>query len=172
MIQETARLTFPALFHETVRKHGSSLAYSFAGEEPITWSEAAEMIHALSAFLENTGISRGDRVAILSTNMPNWPIVYFAITFTGAVAVPVLPDFSATEVFNVLEHSGAKALFISTALLPKIENARPESLQFLIRIEDFTIISPENVPVKFVAGASPSQGYEVEEDDQIGRAHV
>ena len=46
--------------------------------------------------------------------MPNWGVAYFAITFMGAVAVPILPDFSITEVANVLEHSGAKAIFISS----------------------------------------------------------
>jgi len=165
MTEENTRLTFPALFHETVRRHGGSLAYSFTGEKPLTWSEADEMIRSLSAFLENSGISRGDRVAILSSNMPNWPIAYFAITFSGAVAVPVLPDFSATEVFNVLEHSGAKALFVSSSLYPKVENARPETLRFLFRIEDFTIIYPENESLKFVEGTSSSSVYEVQEDD-------
>jgi long-chain acyl-CoA synthetase len=165
MTEEKIKLTFPSLFHETVRKHGTSGAYSFAGEEPITYSSAAERIRALSAFLEKAGIGPGDRVAILSTNMPNWPIAYFAITFMGAVAVPVLPDFSATEAFNVLEHSGSKALFVSSGLLPRIENSRPESLEYLIQIEDFSIISPENHKIRYTEGASPSNNYEVEEDD-------
>ena len=53
--------------------------------------------------------------------MPNWAIAYFSITFMGAVVVPILPDFSVTEVANVLEHSEAKAIFISSGLLSRIE---------------------------------------------------
>ncbi len=69
------------------------------------------------AMLGRNGICPGDKVAVLSTNMPNWGVAYFSITFMGAVAVPVLPDFSATEVGNILDHSGAKAIFISTSLI-------------------------------------------------------
>ena len=58
-------------------------------------------------------------MAILSTNMPNWGVAFFSVTFMGAVIVPILPDFSPTEVGNVLEHSGAKAIFISSSLIAK-----------------------------------------------------
>ena len=88
------------------------------------------------AFLEKIGICPGDKVAILSTNMPNWGVVFFSITFMGAVAVPVLPDFSNKEVGNVLEHSGAKAIFVSTSLLPGLKDLNLKILRqlFLLRI--------------------------------------
>jgi long-chain acyl-CoA synthetase len=165
MEEKNIKLTFPALFNDTVQKHGSSLAYSFVGEEPISYAAAAEKIHALSAFLEKSGISRGDRVAILSTNMPHWPIAYFSVTFMGAVAVPVLPDFSATEVFNVLEHSEAKAVFVSSALLSRIEDERPDTVKMMIQIEDFSMISPDKQSIKFDPNALPSGKYEVGEED-------
>ena len=165
MLEELNKYTFPAIFSETVRKHGNSMAYSFAGEEPISYADAARKIQALSAFLEKTGINPGDRVAILSTNMPHWPIAYFSITFMGAVAVPVLPDFSGTEVFNVLEHSEAKAVFVSSGLLSKIEGTRPETIKTGIQIEDFSVIFSDKEPVKFDAEAVPAGNYEVKEDD-------
>jgi len=164
-MEEKIRLTFPALFNETVLRHGDSMAYAFAGEKPISYSEAASRIKGLSAFLEKAGIGKGDRVAILSTNMPNWPIAYFSITFLGAVAVPVLPDFSATEVANVLEHSGSKAIFISPGLMPKIEGSMPESLKTMIRIEDFSLLFPDNPSIRYDPSALPSSCYEVEEED-------
>src|SRR4030042_293254 len=165
MLEELNKYTFPAIFSETVRKHGNSMAYSFAGEEPISYAEAARKIQALSAFLEKTGINPGDRVAILSTNMPHCAISYFSITFMGAVAVPVLPDFSGTEVFNVLEHSEAKAVFVSSGLLSKIEGTRPETIKTGIQIEDFSVIFSDKEPVKFDAEAVPAGNYEVKEDD-------
>jgi long-chain acyl-CoA synthetase len=165
MKEEETMLTFPALFKDTVRKYGGSMAYSFAGENPISYSEAEEKILALSAFLEKAGINRGDHVAILSTNMPNWAIAYFSITFMRAVAVPILPDFSATEVFNVLEHSESRAVFISSGLLPRIANSRPVTLKTVIQIEDFSMIIPDKEPVAFDPGARPSEHSEVEEED-------
>jgi long-chain acyl-CoA synthetase len=165
MKEEKTMLTFPALFKDTVRKYGGSMAYSFAGEDPISYSEAEEKILALSAFLEKAGINRGDHVAILSTNMPNWAIAYFSITFIGAVAVPILPDFSANEVFNVLEHSESRAVFISSGLLPRIANSRPVTLKTVIQIEDFSMIIPDKEPVAFDPGARPLVHSEVEEED-------
>jgi long-chain acyl-CoA synthetase len=165
MEEEKIKLTFPALFNDTVRKHGSSLAYSFVGEEPISYAAAAVRIRALSAFLEKAGISRGDRVAILSANMPQWPIAYFSITFMGAIAVPILPDFSATEVFNVLEHSEAKVMFVSSSLYHKIEGARPDTVKKVIQIEDFSMIFPEKESLKFDPDALPAGNYVVGEED-------
>ena len=165
MEEKKIKLTFPALFNETVRKFGKSGAYSFAGEELINYETAGHHIRALSAFLEKTGINPGDRVAILSTNMPNWAVAFFSITFMGAVAVPVLPDFSVTEVANVLEHSGAKAIFISSGLLNKIEGFKSEMLKTGLIMEDFSILFSEIKIPEFNPESIPAREYNVEEDD-------
>ncbi len=159
------RLTFPAIFHETLRKFGNRNAYAFAGEEPKTYETVNNEVRALMAFLEKNEIHPGDKVAILSTNMPNWGVAFFSVTFMGAVVVPILPDFSSTEVRNVLEHSGAKAIFISGSLLPRIEGFKSEDLKTRIQIEDFTVISSGKESVKYDPAAIPEKNYEVREDD-------
>jgi long-chain acyl-CoA synthetase len=165
MEADNIKLTFPSLFRETVRKHGKSGAYAFAGEEPISYENAEKLINALTAFLEKSGIRPGDRVALLSTNMPNWAVSYFAVTFMGAVVVPILPDFSVTEVLNVLEHSEAKAIFISTNLLNKIEGYNTENLRIGINIEDFSLLFSGGNLAPFDPRRTPAAGYEVEEQD-------
>jgi long-chain acyl-CoA synthetase len=158
-------LTFPALFGDTMLKFGDHGAYAFAGEEPISWAAAHKQIQALTAFLEKNDILPGDRVALLSANMPNWAIAYFSITFMGAVVVPILPDFSVTEVANVLEHSGAKAIFISSGLLPRIEGFKSENLKTGILIEDFSLLFSEQNSCQFDPVAIPIGKYDVKEDD-------
>ncbi len=165
MEQENIKLTFPAMFNQTLQKYGNSGAYAFAGEELITWENAHRQIEALTAFLEKNGIVPGDRVAILSTNMPNWAVAYFSVTFMAAVVVPILPDFSVTEVANVLEHSEAKAVFISSGLLPKIEGFKSENLKTAILIEDFSLIFSEKSSVIFNPDAFPVKKYDVKEED-------
>ena len=165
MEENSIRLTFPAMFNETLRKFGKHNAYAFVGEEPKSYETVSKDIRALIAFLEKNGIGPGDKVAILSTNMPNWGVTYFSITFMGAVAVPVLPDFSNKEVSNVLEHSGAKAIFISTSLLPRIEGFKSEDLKTAILIEDFSLIFSEKGSSEFDSSALPVRDYEVEEED-------
>lgn len=158
-------LTFPAIFNETRSSFGNQNAYAFVGEKPRTYDEAGREIDALTSMLEKLGINPGDRVAILSSNMPNWSSAYFSVTFMGAVAVPVLPDFSATEVGNVLEHSGAKAIFISSNLQSKIEGFKSEDLKTVIRIEDYSLMISEKKGVQFDPEASPSKKYSVAEEN-------
>jgi len=97
--------------------------------------------------------------------MPNWGATFFSITFMGAVVVPILPDFSNTEVGNVLEHSGAKAIFISASLIQRIEGFKSEFLKTIILIEDFSLISSEPDSSEYDPSAIPVKKHEVEEDD-------
>jgi long-chain acyl-CoA synthetase len=159
------RLTFPAMFKETLRKYGNCNAFAFVGEDPKTYETVNKEVLALIAFLEKKGVCPGDKVAILSLNMPNWGVAYYAITFMGAVAVPVLPDFSVTEVANILEHSGAKALFISNSLLQRIEGFKSEILKTTILIEDFSLVNPDKNSAGFDQSALPVKIYNVEEED-------
>ncbi len=165
MEEISTRLTFPAMFNETLRKYGNSNAYAFVGEEPKSYETVNREIKSVIAFLELNGICPGDKVALLSSNMPNWGVVFFSITFMGAIAVPILPDFSNTEVSNVLEHSGAKAIFISSSLLQRIEGIKPEELKTGILIEDFSLIFSEKSTSVYDPLATPVNQYEVNEED-------
>src|SRR5664279_5161676 len=165
MEENHIRLTFPEMFSETLRKFGKRAAYAFVGEEPRTYERVNRDILALIAFQEKIGILPGDKVAILSLNMPNWATAYFSITFMGAVVVPILPDFSSTEVANIIEHSGAKALFISNSLLSRIEGFKSEELKTTILIEDFSLLNSDKESVRFDVSALPSKTYKVKEED-------
>jgi long-chain acyl-CoA synthetase len=165
MEENNIRLTFPAMFNETLRKFGKSNAYSFVGEEAKSYETVNRESLALIAFLEKNGICPGDKVAILSSNMPNWGVAFFAVTFMGAIVVPILPDFSNTEVGNVLEHSGARAIFISTSLLQRIEGFKSEDLKTGILIEDFSLIFSEKGSPVYDVSALPVKSYDVNEDD-------
>src|SRR5450759_1410913 len=159
------RLTFPGMFAETLTKFGKHNAYAFVGEEPKSYETVNKEIRALMAFEEKIGICPGDKVAILSLNMPNWGVAYFSLTFMGAVVVPILPDFSGIEVANILEHSGAKALFISNSLLSRIEGFKSEDLKMTILIEKFSVINAQEGSVTFDPPAIPVKNYKVEEED-------
>ena len=165
MEENNIRLTFPALFNETVRKYGSHNAYAFVGEKPKTWNDSSREISALTAFLERTGIKPGDKVALLSNNMPNWSSAFFSITFMGAVVVPILPDFSTTEVGNVLGHSGAVAVFVSSSQLQKIEGYKSKELKTGILIDDYSVLFSENKSVVYDPSARPKNNYDVAEED-------
>ena len=160
---DTEYLTFPALFAETLSKYGDRPAMALVGEEPMTYNELDCKIKAVMAWLEKLGIKQGDKVAILSVSIPHWDVSYYAITFMGAVVVPLLPDFHASEINNILDHSEAKAIFISDGLRSKITNSNRLIVQ--IRIEDFTLIGSSETTISFNPKELPIQPYTVAEDD-------
>lgn len=157
-------LTIPFLAGESFRKHGKNKAMGFVGEEVITYNQLKEKTQSVMRLLEDLSVQPGERVAILSTSMPNWGVTYLAITSMGAVAVPILPDFTPGEIANVLNHSGAKVLFISGNLAHKVEEFSSESLETVISIDDFRIISGADGR-GYVQDAVPSKEYTVAEED-------
>ena len=106
----------------------------------LSYEVLLEKVTLLSAQLHEQGILAGDRVAILSENKPHWGVAYFAITTMGAVAVPILPDFTSAEVQHIIRHSGAKAIFVSEKLYSKIEDEFESALRTIFLIDDFTIV--------------------------------
>lgn len=164
-MEQVYQLTLPALFGRAVGKFGSYNAMALVGEKPLTYTEVNRQINGLMRFLEDLGIQPGDKVAILSANLPNWGIAYFATTFMGAVAVPLLPDFLPSEIENILNHSEAKALFISEKLNPKIKDIEVTSLKYLIKVEDFSLVSELAERPVYDAGSVCTKSYPVEEDN-------
>jgi len=164
-MKTTGRLTFPALFAETLSKHGNRPAMALVGKEPMTYNELDQTIRAVIAWLEKLGIKQGDKIAVLSASIPNWGVSYYAITFMGAVVVPLLPDFHSSEIRNILVHSGAKAIFVSDGLKTKINELDPGHSLVRIRIEDFTLIEPSEKAIIFDPEALPVQTYDVTEEE-------
>jgi long-chain acyl-CoA synthetase len=162
---DTNRLTFPSLFAETLSKYWDRPAMALVGEEPITYTDVDRKIKALMAWLEKLGIKPGDRIAILSASIPNWGVSYYAITFMGAIVVPLLPDFHTSEIRNIIEHSEAKAIFISDGLKSKINELSASHLSLRIRIEDFTLLENISQSALFDPEARPIHPYDVAEED-------
>lgn len=103
--------------YSTTRYWKRTMAQFVDGEQKYTYSEFAEKCNMLSTRLSRFGISAGDKVAILSQNMPNWTLAFFTATAFGRIAVPILPDSSENEVTNILTHSESKVIFISKRLM-------------------------------------------------------
>ena len=164
MISE-AGYTLPATFLHTLGKHRERPAMAMIGGEQLTYGDFYRRIRAIMALLEKLGIGPGDNVAILSAGLPNWGASYYAITFMGAVAVPLLPDFHPDEVRNILEHSEAKAIFFSDGQQSKVNSIPAEITSLRIRIEDFSIKDSKPGSPSFDPSSEPLKEYIVKEDD-------
>ncbi|GAB7087656.1 AMP-binding protein [Marinifilum fragile] len=164
-MENNNKFTFPSLFENSVQKFGDCNAMALVGQKPFTYKEIDATIKSLMAFYEKLGIEPGDKVALLSTNMPNWGMAYYATVFMGAVVVPMLPDFSVSEIENILKHSEAKVVLVSKGLLPKLEKIEAENLQYKIAIEDYSLIGEDAADFKFDANLQIERKYAVEEND-------
>lgn len=158
-------LTLPKLLQHSVENFGNRPAIAYIDEAPITYAEFDKRQQAITSLLEDLDIKTGDRVALLSTNMPNWGITYFGIVSMGAVVVPILPDFSELEVENVLNHSESKAIFISSGLKSKIEKYSKDTLLHRILIEDFTILESNIEKIQYEQGLKPKKSYTISEEN-------
>ncbi len=158
-------LTLHSLFEYSVSEYAELPALTFVGQQPITFREYDVKVKSLIRFFEKLGIKPGDKVSILSQNLPNWGISYFAITYMGAVAVPLLPEFTSEEIFNVLEHSEANTLIVSEKLAYKLEDKSSRDLKNLIQIDDFSLMSSENANAKYIYGETTEVSYKVEEPE-------
>ncbi len=166
------KLTLPALLRNSVKNYADKTSIVFAGEENYTYREMGEEVELLAEMLLELGVGKGDKVAILSTNMPNWGKVFFAISYVGAVAVPILPDFHSREIQTIIEHSGSKVLFISEGLYNSIGDETIDLLDGMVLMDNFARI-PKYTPadqLKLLATSIPLcvknyKEVEVEEED-------
>ena len=134
-INELGTYTFQALLENSIKRFGERPALSFVSGAPISYNEANKQIEQLQQVLYRLGINHGDKVAIYSHSVPHWGIAYFAIVTMGAIAVPLLPDFTDKEVKSCLEHSETTMIIASEKLMSRI----PETVSILIDIQDFSV---------------------------------
>lgn len=134
------KLTLLEVLNSSSKNFPENICVSVVNSPGITYREFKEKVDSVSSFLKSEGIIAGDKVAILSENMPNWGIAYFAITTIGAIAVPVMTEFSSTEVHHVLRHSESKAIFISAKQFNKIDDLEDGQIQTRVLIDDFAVI--------------------------------
>ncbi len=142
------RLTLKCVLERSAVLYATKPCVSWVDGKPIRYNEFLEQVKEIQLYLLDGGIGKGDKVAILSENSPNWGISYFAITALGAVAVPILPDFRDNEVHHILRHSESKAVFISKKQFVKIEEFDDDQINLRILIDDFSILPPETTIAK------------------------
>ncbi|MCX7874763.1 MAG: AMP-binding protein [Melioribacteraceae bacterium] len=153
---ELKKHTLRCVLDESSKKYGNLPAVSFVGKPVINYREFKAKADEVINFLKSVGITRGDKIAILSENQPNWGITYFAVTSMGAIAVPIMTEFHSAEVHHILRHSESKAIFVSAKYFNKIEEFESQDLHTRILLDDFSLIPPStknDIIKEVIAGA-------------------
>ena len=110
-IDPSAYTSLVALMEESFQKHAASVAYSFMGKD-VTFGQTDSLSRALAAYLQGLGLVKGDRVAIMMPNVPQYPVAVAAILRAGFVVVNVNPLYTPRELEHQLKDSGSKAIII------------------------------------------------------------
>lgn len=159
MASQPKQLT--TLFFESAARNPSHVAVRFCDKELAlptwrswTWQKYADEVRLMAGWLRHKGIGRGDRVAILSSNRPEWIVADLAILSLGAISVPIYATSSPKDISYILEHSESKAIFFDqesrlrnvTAPIPSIAiEFRRESLETIRKETPKPILVPENM---------------------------
>ena len=132
--------TLPSLLKRSVALYADKKVLSKVDEEPMTYVQLDKNVHTMIQLLKKNGVRKGDKVALLSENMPNWAVAYFAVTYFGGIIVPILPDFHPSDVQHIIRHSEAKAVFVSQKHLQTIEELENSNMKFVIKLDDLTLV--------------------------------
>lgn len=130
--------------YSTIRYANNRVSKVIDTDKEYTYAGFKAQCDSLSKQLTQFGIGASDKVAILSQNMPEWTVAFFATVPFGRIAIPILPESSANEVTNILNHSESKVLFVSKKLLPNVSRECIDKLTLVIDIETFEIIKQDN----------------------------
>ena len=105
------------------------------GDQKYTYAELTKKSAELSELMAEYGLGAGSRVAILSKNMPNWSVAFFAVTAFGRIAVPILEESTEGEIKNILEHSETQAIFVSDAAIHKVPQECLDSMKMVFSLD-------------------------------------
>lgn len=130
--------------YSTIRYANNRVSKVIDTDKEYTYAGFKAQCDSLSKQLTQFGIGASDKVAILSQNMPEWTVAFFATVPFGRIAIPILPESSANEVTNILNHSESKVLFVSKKLLPNVSRESIDKLTLVIDIETFEFIKQDN----------------------------
>jgi len=144
----------PELFFETAKQHAGKTALLYKKEGvyfPVTYKDLEKKVIIFSSALQKLGVEKGDNIAILSENRPEWVISDIAIMAVGAITVPLHATFSARAICTVLKHSKAKILIVSNIdFLNKVLLGQKylKNLQKIIVIDKLTAVQKEMLSSK------------------------
>ena len=110
-IDTTQYSSLVALMDEAFKKYANRVAYSFMGKD-VTYAQTDSLSSAFAAYLQGLGLVKGDRVAIMMPNVPQYPVAVAAILRAGLVVVNVNPLYTPRELEHQLKDSGSKAIVI------------------------------------------------------------
>lgn len=129
---------FVQLFEESFKQHWNLPAYTnFGTDYTLNYSDVATWVEKIHILFEQCGIKKDDKVALIGRNSANWCVAYVATITYGAVIVPILQDFTGTDVQHILQHSESKLLFTADYKYKELDNTQLGDVKVVVSLTDF-----------------------------------
>jgi Long-chain acyl-CoA synthetases (AMP-forming) len=142
---------------ETVKSCWDKKALCNYGGESFTFRDLATNIGKFHLLFEQSGIRKGDKVAICAKNTARWAVSFFAINTYGAVAVPILCDFHPDSINHLVDHSESIAFFVDGDIWAKLDIKKMPQVRSVINVQDFSVLySSDGLMEKAFAGLDES----------------
>lgn len=106
----------------------------------LQYKDVARKIEKLHILFENAGVEKGDKVALCGRNSAHWATAFLATLTYGAVAVPILHEFKAQQVHDIVNHSEAKILFVGDMVWPDLDAEQMPHLEGIVNIPDYSLL--------------------------------
>ena len=107
----------------------------------LQYKDVARKIEKIHIVMEHAGVQKGDKIALCGRNSAHWGVTFLAILSYGAVAVPILHEFNAEQIHNIVNHSGSRLLFVGDVVAKCIDPIQMPELEGIIYLPDFSLLT-------------------------------
>lgn len=132
--------SFNALIQQSIIDHWDIDALTDYKGATLQYHDVARKIEKLHIMFENSGVVKGDKIALCGRNSANWAVAFLATLTYGAIAVPILHEFMPEQIHNIVNHSDAKLLFVGDVVATQVDATKMPGLEGIIYIPDYSLV--------------------------------
>lgn len=132
--------SFNALIEKSIVDHWDMDALTDYKGATLQYHDVARKIEKLHIMFENSGVVKGDKIALCGRNSANWAVAFLATLTYGAIAVPILHEFMPDQIHNIVNHSDAKLLFVGDVVATQVDATKMPGLEGIIYIPDYSLV--------------------------------
>jgi long-chain acyl-CoA synthetase len=132
--------SFNALIQKSIIDNWDRDALTDYKGQTLQFHDVARKIEKLHILFENSGIQKGDKIALCGRNSSQWAVAFLATLTYGAIAVPILHEFNAEQVHNIVNHSEARLLFVGDHVATIIDPQAMPTLEGIINNPDYSLM--------------------------------
>lgn len=141
--------SFIAFIENSIKKNWDLDALTDYDGATLQYKDVARKIEKVHIIFEQAGIKKGDKIAICGKNSSHWGVTFLAILTYGAIAVPILHEFKADNVHNIVNHSEAKLLFVGDVVWENLDESAMPEIEGVVLMNDFSLLLSKNKKLSY-----------------------